>query len=122
MYVTNLRLFEKRSLSSGLPERYSFSQLYNELAGDDTISKAVRSTLTLIISRICANELYFKESLENIIVLASCLDEPTRLARETGDQDAISKISSWVSKMILPDGSTIPQDDIPSGMFPVTHY
>lgn len=64
----------------------------------------------------------FKESLESLLVLASCLEQPSRLARENGDQDTIVKISSWVSKLILPDGSTIPKDDVPSGMYAMTRF
>lgn len=58
-----------------------------------------------------------KASLDNILVLSSCLENQDRITREAGDEDAIKNIAAWVSKSILPDESTISRDDIPSGMY-----
>jgi hypothetical protein len=54
--------------------------------------------------------------LENILVLRSCLEHPSRLDRGADDENIIEVIASWISKMILPDGSIIARDDIPSGI------
>jgi hypothetical protein len=54
--------------------------------------------------------------LENILVLGSCLEHPSRLYREPGDEEAINNIASWISNTIIPDGSIIARDDIPSGI------
>jgi hypothetical protein len=104
---------EKCSCWPGLPDSYSFSQLHGELAGDKTLGRAVGSTLDLFL-HLHSNGSHFKRLLQNLLVLASCLEYPSRLTREAGDEDIINKIASWISKIILPDGSTIPQDDGPS--------
>ena len=57
------------------------------------------------------------ESLENILVLASCLEQPSRLVREEHDNDSVNKIVLWISKTILPDGSIVSKDDIASSLY-----
>jgi hypothetical protein len=109
-----------------LPSSYSFSQLHDELTGSEPSSKTVCLTLDLLLYSYYLHlddaEDCFKRALEHVLVLGTCLDHPSRLSREAGDEDAIISIASWISNTVLPDGSIISHDNIPSGIYSSARY
>ncbi|RDL40006.1 uncharacterized protein BP5553_04346 [Venustampulla echinocandica] len=86
---------------AGLPERYSLSELYIELKPRDQKSSK-------------------KDTLENVLILTSCLGNPDRIMRESAEEDAINKLLLWVSKVILPDSGLIRQDEMPEDNEPAS--
>ncbi|PVH80343.1 hypothetical protein DL98DRAFT_588452 [Cadophora sp. DSE1049] len=76
-----------------LPESYSPAQLYDELLGDGQKTNV-------------------DDDLPNLLILHSCLGTP-RLQHEDDDEEYISKLSSWISKAILPTSDVATHDDAP---------
>ena len=56
-----------------------------------------------------------QDELETTIVITSCLSSGGQILREDEDGQYIDKLSLWLSKSILPDGTIIPQDEMPEG-------
>ncbi|KUJ07030.1 uncharacterized protein LY89DRAFT_632043 [Mollisia scopiformis] len=77
-----------------LPEKYSFSQIFDEInIIDDASSK--------------------EDIFEQVLVLHSCLSFEEKLQRKDGDDKIILEISSWIAKYMLPDGRVILNDESP---------
>ncbi|KAG4030764.1 hypothetical protein MFRU_011g02180 [Monilinia fructicola] len=86
--------FDENSITllstSSLPESYTFEDLYRELARE---SEEVKD-----------------EQLESILILATCLNEPTRL-NVRDDDDWHEKLEDYLSNQILPDGKIFSLDE-----------
>ncbi len=61
-----------------------------------------------------------QDEIQTLLILNSCLSEPTRLVKEKDDAMNAGKISLWISKAILPSGDIIAQDEAPEGEHSIT--
>ncbi|KAG4439755.1 hypothetical protein IFR05_004777 [Cadophora sp. M221] len=77
-----------------LPESSSLAQLYDELVGDEGKQNT-------------------NDDLPNLLILHSCLRASSRLKRKAGDEEYITKLSLWISKVILPNTEIGIYDDAP---------
>ncbi|CZR63290.1 uncharacterized protein PAC_13187 [Phialocephala subalpina] len=82
--------------SQGLPEKYSFSQIFDEI---NTIIPG------------SSQEVAF----QTLFLLYSCLSHAERLQRNDGEGDTILELLLWTAKSMLPDGNTILNDKQPEG-------
>ncbi|KAH8678662.1 hypothetical protein BGZ60DRAFT_401540 [Tricladium varicosporioides] len=77
-----------------LPEQYSLRQIREELIpGEDSADKA--------------------SDLERLVILYSCITATDRLHQEDDQEHDRETLSLWVSKVILPNGNFVSQDEAP---------
>ncbi|KAE8450432.1 hypothetical protein EG329_006507 [Mollisiaceae sp. DMI_Dod_QoI] len=76
-----------------LPEKYSFSQLFDEInAGNDASNQ--------------------ETALRMLLILNSCLSQTGRLQKDDDDGELINKLSLWTAKSVLPAGHLFANDEL----------
>ncbi|KAI9649859.1 hypothetical protein NHQ30_002441 [Ciborinia camelliae] len=76
--------------STFLPERYHLQDLYRELVDETKDGK--------------------DEELENILILASCLEQNSNLVKGLDDEECLEKLEDYLTKRILPNGNVFSLD------------